>query len=390
MAGTGGSSSSNTVQLVCTNSGWKTYCVRGSTFDVEDRYTLTSVVGYGAYGVVCAAFDTVLSRDVAIKHVGHIFEDLIDGRRIWREVLIHRLLQESGCRSVLNLIRVVPPKVGFTEFRDLYIVTDLYDTDLHSMIHRLKRISIGGLQKIMLRVFQCLEDMHLMGIIHRDLKPSNILLSDSPETDNVVVCDLGLARAGLLNLKEPLDLTDYVVTRWYRPPELLLMCRYSFPIDLWAAGCIAAEYVMGRPLFGGRDYVHQMELVFSSIPVTSAEFIEGCSTGALAFMEEVVRKHRDTRPLERLLEALPPEGLDLVKKLLVFEPKERLTAQQALRHPFLSSVAREEPTRNTPIPKLDLSFDLHAEVSEMQLRRYIWSEMTYYQRRDSAEKENGR
>ncbi|EAN91940.1 putative mitogen-activated protein kinase 5 [Trypanosoma cruzi] len=375
-------SSNSVVQLVCTQRGWKTYRVRGQMFEVEDRYTLTSIAGYGAYGVVCAAFDSVDFRDVAIKRVNHLFEDLVDGRRIWREICIQRILRENCCRNILNLTRIAPPREGVKDFRDLYIVTDLYDTDLHTVIYRVKNRSVEALQRIMVRVLRCLADMHTLGIIHRDLKPSNILLGDEPDSDNAVVCDFGLARAGLSHLKEPLDLTDYVVTRWYRPPELLLMCRYSFPIDMWAFGCIIAEYVIGRPLFGGRDYVHQMQLVLSSIPVTGTEFIENSSGSAMNFLNEIAKKYKDTRPLVGLLEGLSSDGVELVTKLLAFEPNKRLTAQQALQHPFFARVGGRGKSECTRPTKADFSFDLHAEISEAQLRRAIWEEMTQYQKKE--------
>ncbi|RNE99011.1 putative mitogen-activated protein kinase 5, putative,protein kinase [Trypanosoma rangeli] len=386
MHGSAESSSVSLLQLMSTQRGWKTYRVRGQMFEVEERYTLMSVVGHGAYGVVCAAFDSTEFRDVAIKRVSHIFDDLVDGRRIWREVLIQRILQENGCRNILNLIRIAPPKEGVAEFCDLCIVNELYDTDLHAAIHRAKDTSVNMLQRIMVRVLRCLADMHSMGIIHRDIKPSNILLGDKHDSDNAVVCDFGLARAGLLDLNEPLDLTDYVVTRWYRPPELLLMCQYSFPIDMWAMGCIIAEYVIGRPLFGGCDYIHQMQLVLSSVPVTGVEFIESLSGSALGFIRENVMKYKDKRPLADVLEGLSAEGIDLVTKLLTFEPKNRLTAKQALQHSFFASVGGEGVSQCTRPPKKDLSFDLHADISEAQLRRFIWAEVLHYQEEETKKK----
>ncbi|RNF25152.1 putative mitogen-activated protein kinase 5, putative,protein kinase [Trypanosoma conorhini] len=379
MQGSTEGSSASLLQLAFTQLGWKTYRVRGQLFEVEERYTLTSVVGHGAYGVVCAAFDNTEFRNVAIKRVGHLFDDLVDGRRIWREIVIQRILRENGCRNTLNLLRIVPPRESVADFRELCIVTDLYDTDLHTVIHRVKSNSIVTLQRIMVRILRCLADMHFMGIIHRDVKPSNILIGDKPDSDNAVVCDFGLARAGLLDLDEPLDLTDYVVTRWYRPPELLLMCRYGFPIDMWAMGCIIAEYVIGRPLFGGCDYVHQMQLVLSSIPMTGTGFVEGGSRAALGFLNELERKYKGKRPLADLLEGLTAEGVDLVTKLLAFEPSKRLTAMQALQHPFFAHVGGEGVSHCTRPPKADVSFDLHAEISEAQLRRAIWEEVARYQ-----------
>lgn len=376
------SSSANGVQLVSAARGRKVYRVRGQSFDIEDTYTVTSVVGHGAYGVVCAALDDRTFQDVAIKRVSRVFEDLVDGRRIWREILILRLLKEKDCRNILNLIRVLPPKDPITEFRDLYMVTDLYDLDLFSIIRQRKGMSLDVLRRVAVRVLRCLADMHSMGIIHRDIKPSNILLRDDGNLENAIVCDFGLARAGLLSLKEPLDLTDYVVTRWYRPPELLLMCSYSFPIDIWAVGCVIAEYVMQRPLFAGRDYIHQLQLVLSSVPVTGSGFIEASSSSCLAHMNDVAKKYQNARPLGQLLAELPKDGLDLVTRMLAFEPDKRLTAREALKHTFFDSVGGADCEQYPSPPDFDLSFDMHAEISEYQLRRAIWDEVEYYRREE--------
>ncbi|EPY19959.1 mitogen-activated protein kinase 5 [Strigomonas culicis] len=349
-------SSANAVQLISAQRGRKVYKVRGQSFDIEDTYTVTSVVGHGAYGVVCAALDDRTFQEVAIKRVSRVFEDLIDGRRIWREILILRLLRENGCRNMLRLLRVLPPKDPITEFRDLYMVTDLFDTDLFAIIRQNKNMSTDMLRRVGARVLQCLADMHTMGIVHRDIKPSNILLRDEKDAENATVCDFGLARAGLLDLTEPLDLTDYVVTRWYRPPELLLMCSYSFPIDMWAVGCVMAEYVTQRPIFAGRDYIHQLQLVLASVNITGTSFMESTSASAINHMNDVARKYKGTRPLSNLLAALPKEGFDLVNRMLAFEPDNRITALEALQHPFFEPLALEEPARTLSPPAVELSF----------------------------------
>ncbi|EPY39232.1 mitogen-activated protein kinase 5 [Angomonas deanei] len=386
MSGADGSfgSSANAVQLVSAQRGRKIYKVKGQNFDIDDTYTITSVVGYGAYGVVCGALDDHSFQEVAIKRVSRVFEDLIDGRRIWREILILRVLKEHGCRNMLRLLRVLPPTDAVTEFRDLYMVTDLFDVDLYSII-RQKNTSVEMLKRVSIRVLQCLADMHAMGVVHRDIKPSNILLKDQKDDECATVCDFGLARAGLHNLKEPLDLTDYVVTRWYRPPELLLMSPYSFPIDIWAVGCVIAEYVMQRPIFSGKDYIHQLQLVLSSVDITGTSFMEGSSMSAVNHLNDVARKYKNTRPLSHLLSSLPKEGLDLVNKMLAFEPKNRITAADALRHPFLNA----PDTDNRPAPPvIDLGFDMLAEISEYQLRRAIWDEIEIY-KKPTKEKVDG-
>ncbi|KAG5472512.1 hypothetical protein LSCM1_03913 [Leishmania martiniquensis] len=375
-------SSTNAVQLVSTQRGRKIYRVRGQNFEVDDSYTLTSVIGHGAYGVVCAALDDRNFQEVAIKRVSRVFEDLIDGRRIWREIFLLRILKECGCRNILRLIRVMAPRDPIMEFRDLYLVTDLYDTDLFSIIRQNKCESMELLRRISARVLRCLADMHSMGMVHRDIKPSNILLRDEKDTGEAIVCDFGLARAGLHKLCEPLDLTDYVVTRWYRPPELLLMCPYSYPVDIWAVGCVMAEYAMQRPLFAGRDYIHQLQFVLSSVPVTGVDFIQrSSSTSGLANVNEMAKKYKGTRPLPQLLSKLPKDGLDLVIKMLAFEPEKRITAREALEHPFFDSVGGPDCKDYPAPPELDLAFDMHAEVSECQLRRAIWDEAEFYRRK---------
>ncbi|KAG5496745.1 hypothetical protein JIQ42_03578 [Leishmania sp. Namibia] len=374
-------SSANAVHLIATQRGRKIYRVRGQSFEVDDSYTLTSVIGHGAYGVVCAALDDRTFQEVAIKRVSRVFEDLIDGRRIWREILLLRILKECGCRNILRLIRVMPPRDPIMEFRDLYMVTDLYDTDLFTIIRQNKCESIELLRRISVRVVRCLADMHSMGMVHRDIKPSNILLRDDKDTGEAIVCDFGLARAGLHKLSEPLDLTDYVVTRWYRPPELLLMCPYSYPVDIWAVGCVMAEYAMQRPLFAGRDYIHQLQFVLSSVPITGVEFIQRSSSNSgLANVNEMAKKYRGTRPLPQLLSRLPKDGLELVMKMLAFEPEKRITARQALEHPFFESVGGPDCEGYPAPPELDLGFDMHAEVSECQLRRAIWDETEFYRK----------
>lgn len=379
--------SSRAVQLVSENCGRRVYLARGQHFDVEDRYSVRSVVGSGAYGIVCSALDSTTLERVAIKRVNRVFEDLIDGRRIYREILILRLLWEHGCRNAMRLLRVLQPKEHRIDFRDLYFVTDYYDMDLYTVIKQGKEFNTSYLRNVAVQMLRCIADMHAMGIIHRDVKPSNVLLRGSPGKEEVVLCDFGLARAGMFDLKEPLDLTDYVVTRWYRSPELLFMAPYSFPVDVWSAGCVLAEYALRSPLFAGRDYVHQLQLVLSTIPVSNMDFLRGKSSPAVDYLKSMVKQYSNRRPLSSVLSLLPRDAFDLVSKMLTFEPSKRITAKGALVHPFLDALGDATYCENLSPPSVETSMDLRAELSESELRCAFWNEIRHYntdKRNDTA------
>lgn len=363
--------STNVVALVSAHDGRKTYRVRGTHFEIDERYSVTSVVGHGAYGVVCAALDESTGKEVAIKRIGRVFDDLIDGRRIWREVRILRLLRDAKCRNVMKLHRLLRPRESIDVFRDLYVVTELLETDLYAVIRqRSDLMTVSSLRNIGAQMIRCLADMHSMGVIHRDIKPSNILLTSSEE---VRVCDFGLARGGLHVSNDPMDLTDYVVTRWYRPPELLSMSKYHFPVDVWGAGCVLAEYALQRPLFAGRDYLHQLHLILSTVNITGLEFIT--SKASVPFITDLATKTAGSRPLSKVLAVLPSDAIDLISAMLAFDPHRRITARKALSHPFFKSVGGDG--QDTPPRPLDgdWSFDMACEVSEPQLRRCIWNEI---------------
>lgn len=375
-------STAHTCHLVSTINGRKTYKVRGTLFEIDEHYSVTAVVGHGAYGVVCAALDDRLGREVAIKRIGRVFDDLIDGRRILREITILRLLREYQCRNVLRLHRVLRPHEPLDVYKDLYVVTDLLDQDLYTWIRQKRETTVLQIRNIMAQVLRCIVDMHAMGIIHRDIKPSNILLNDA---EDVYVCDFGLARCGLHRFTEPTDLTDYVVTRWYRPPELLLMCRYHLPVDVWTVGCVMAEFAMQRPLFAGRDYIHQLSLVLSSVEVTNLTFVEETSGAALPFVVDLANKNKGTRPLSRLLTMLPSDGIDVLEKMLAFDPRNRFTARQCLAHPFFAPVGGDgRAVYPSPPADVDLSFDQHCDISEAHLRRQLWDEIEFHHTRGTS------
>ena len=324
--------------------------------------------------------DSVTGKKCGDKtHQSTCFDDLVDTRRIWREVSLLRLLRDSKARHILPLLRLLVPSGG--QFRHLYIVTQLcYQSLRHYISHDWPTEAERDrkFRSLAVQMLTGIYDMHRRGVIHRDMKSSNVLLG---WVGDLYICDFGLARGGLLDASDVL-MTDYMVTRWYRPPELLTMSHYSFPADVWGVGCILAEIVMQRPPFMGRNYMEQLALIVECRPVADTSFID--SPAAAEYVRHCQERSQNkgtsvTLMKHEALEGNPfvvmyPLWIDLIEKLLVFNPASRLTAEQALRHPLFvgEKVALGEPF---PPINFDFSLDGTADLSEARLRRKLVEEI---------------
>lgn len=231
------------------------------TFTLDTRYSLIRVVGSGAYGVVISSHDAKQSKNVAIKMVPGAFNDEIDAKRILREI---KLLKHFKHENIVDIVDMMPPVARYLEdFHDVYIVTDLMETDLHRIIYSKQKLSIDHVQYFIYQVLRGLKYIHSADVIHRDLKPSNLLVNSNCD---LKICDFGLARGVHQGFAAEgrggtMLLTEYVVTRWYRAPEIMLACHeYSKPIDIWSVGCIFAELILRKPYFPGDDYIDQVRI----------------------------------------------------------------------------------------------------------------------------------
>ena len=243
--------------------GMHSFNVHGSNFHVDRKYKLIKPIGHGAYGVVVSAKDEESKRKVAIKKVSNAFEDLVDAKRILREI---KLLRHFNHENIIRIVDVQEPP-SLKDFNDVYIVTDLMETDLHRVIYSKQILSDDHIRYFVYQILKALKYMHSAGVLHRDIKPSNLLLNADCD---LKLCDFGLAR-GVED--EAHTLTEYVVTRWYRAPEIMLACpTYTNAIDVWATGCILAELYGRQPIFPGHDYLHQLKLISDYIGM----FIDSC------------------------------------------------------------------------------------------------------------------
>ncbi|EPY23161.1 map-kinase like proteinue [Strigomonas culicis] len=187
-----------------------------------------------------------------------------------------------------------------------------------------------------------------MRIIHRDLKPSNVFVN----TDcTICLGDFGLARTFKTNTGakgEPVtDLTEYIATRWYRSPEILVKSNmYTTAMDMWAIGCIVAELFLNQPLFAGNSTVHQLQLIVATTGEPTKKDVDSLHSNEAWALIDSLPVEIESDPLADILADADPDALDLVQKLIVFNPKQRLTAMEALRHPYIAAFVTAEDLAN--------------------------------------------
>ncbi|NXQ61354.1 MK15 kinase, partial [Anthoscopus minutus] len=329
------------------------------------KYEIKRRLGKGAYGIVWKAIDRKTGETVAVKKIFDAFRNRTDAQRTFREIMFLQAFGEHP--NIIKLLDVIQAEND----KDIYLIFESMETDLHAVIKK------GNLLKdihkcyILYQLLKATKFIHSGNVIHRDQKPSNVLLDAEC---CVKLCDFGLARS-LCQLREEQPstaLTEYVATRWYRAPEILLASRsYTKGVDMWSIGCILGEMLLGKPLFPGTSTVNQIEQILRVIPAPSPEDI-------LALQSEYkasVIGHMSSRQRVALEEIFPSStplpALDLLKKLLVFNPDKRLTAEEALQHPYVSRFhcPSREPSLDFDVI-LPLGDDVQLSVAEYRNKLY--------------------
>lgn len=353
----------------------KVYALKNAPENKKYRFVPNKVLGQGSYGVVCSAVDRKTGDHVALKYMRDIFDDLIGARRVWREICILRILKEYNCRHILPLLYIEKPLEPISSYKEVCIATGLYSDSLATLISE-RRLDFPFIAGIIGNLLCSLADMHRLGFIHRDIKPANILLKNKNDALSTILCDFGLCRGGLNRCKLPMEMTDYVVTRWYRAPELLLGSSYDYKVDVWALGCVFAECSFRKPLFPGKNYIHQLQLLVEKIPILDDSHLPVL---ARKYLSKLLDEVQESTSLKQVLHFFPSKGLDLVEKMLVFEPEQRISALAALSEPFFQGLYCCQEQKLSEIePTTSFDVDFHAEISENQIRRLIWDEIHRY------------
>uniref|UniRef100_A0A8C8CXH0 Mitogen-activated protein kinase n=1 Tax=Oncorhynchus tshawytscha TaxID=74940 RepID=A0A8C8CXH0_ONCTS len=238
------------------NPGSGAELVRGQAFDVGPRYHNLSYIGEGAYGMVCSAYCRDNKVRVAIKKISP-FEHQTYCQRTLREIKILLRFKHENIISINDIIRM--PSIH--QMKDVYIVQDLMETDLYKLL-KTQHLSNDHICYFLYQILRGLKYIHSANVLHRDLKPSNLLLNT---TCDLKICDFGLARVADPDHDHTGFLTEYVATRWYRAPEIMLNSKgYTKSIDIWSVGCILAEMLSNRPIFPGKHYLDQLNHILGT------------------------------------------------------------------------------------------------------------------------------
>jgi len=393
---------------------------------VPSHYEVRQLIGSGSYGSVCEAYDKIHKRLVAIKKIGHMFEDLIDCKRILREIAIISKLEHD---NVVKIYDIIAPS-NMKSFEELYMVMEICDSDLKKLCRTDVTLTQLHISTLLYNLLVGVRYLHSAGIYHRDLKPANCLVN---QDCSVKICDFGLSRAlgedpkGLAELPNtprgaevagggvPVvphtsrlkrHLTGHVVTRWYRAPELILLQEnYTEAIDVWSVGCIYAE-LLGMlegtktedrgPLFPGSscfplspDHKHktdyryhtrgkhdQLNMIFNLLGTPPKEDIEQLE-------REDARRYiqcfapRDGEGLAAKFPFAERESHDILDKMLRFNPKQREQVVNLLEHPLFGEI-REPQKETTADGYITLEFEKEPDLDEDLLRQYFCQEIRKY------------
>ena len=418
-------------------------------------FQIVKLIGKGSYGDVVEALHIPTSKKVAIKKIYKVFDDLVDFKRILREIVLLRKLKHP---NIVALYDILPPQ-NADSFNDLYLIMEYCQSDLKKLSKSAVHLEMVHVQAIIYSILTALKFMHSAEVLHRDVKPANVLIN---EDCTAKLCDFGLARsvAGLetsfkklvleskpkmeasaiekvqavssnppqkvaeeikkkevskflkktnemrKNMKR--ELTGHVVTRWYRAPELILLEKeYGDAIDVWSAGCIFAEllsmikentptYLDRKPLFPGdscfplspnhkvklnkqgfpNSNTDQLSVIFDVIGTpTEDEMAFVTDAKALEYLKTFTK--RDRKDLSSQYPAAGKEGIDLLVKMLSFNPFMRPSVSDCIEHPFLEK-SRDKVKELKANAPATVEFESEKELTEEQLRGLFLKEVEYY------------
>ncbi|KAI3363167.1 hypothetical protein L3Q82_011813 [Scortum barcoo] len=299
--------------------------VGDSTFTVLKRYQNLRPIGSGAQGIVCSAYDQILERNVAIKKLSRPFQNQTHAKRAFRELVLMKCVNH---KNIIGLLNVFTPQKSLEEFQDVYLVMELMDANLCQVIQM--ELDHERLSYLLYQMLCGIKHLHAAGIIHRDLKPSNIVVKSDC---TLKILDFGLARTAATGLL----MTPYVVTRYYRAPEVILGMGYQAnDIDQWNK----VIEQLGTP---SQDFLMKLNQSVRTY-VENRPRYAGYSFEKL-FPDVLFPADSDHNKLKA------SQARDLLSKMLVIDASKRISVDEALQHPYIN-VWYDPAEVEAPPPKI--------------------------------------
>jgi len=318
---------------------------------------------------VWKAIDKKTQQTVALKKIFDAFQNSTDAQRTFREIMfLHRLDNHENIVKLLNVLKA-------ENDRDIYLVFEYMETDLHAVI-RASILEDIHKQYIIYQLLKSLKYIHSAELLHRDMKPSNLLLNSECL---MKVADFGLARsvASLSsdNVANPV-LTDYVATRWYRAPEILLgSTKYTKGVDMWSVGCILGELLGGKPMFPGSSTMDQIARILEVTGKPAKADVDSIDSQFAATMLEGINFEKTKKKsYKTMYPGAPESALDLMDKLMQFAPTKRITAEESLAHPYVAQFHDEAAETCAPAA-IVLDIDDNVKFSISEYREKLYSEI---------------
>jgi mitogen-activated protein kinase 1/3 len=366
-------------------------------FTIEEKYEFIKQIGLGSFSAVCSCFDRKDNRNVAIKKVTNAFDDLEDARHILREI---KLLSFFDHDNIVTLLDVAKPE-NKLNYNDVYVITDLMETDLHRVIYSRQELTDEHIQYFIYQILRGTLYFHSANVIHRDLKPANILANKNCD---LKICDFGLDHGKIKdddktvsNLIEnpalPIEysntiiyddskreLNDRHISRWYRAPEAILSPEdYKKSVDIWSIGCILAELLGRQPLFPADNNLDELQKIISVLGSPTESDLDFITDANIKnFVNRLAKRTKQSFNL--MFSNANPVALDLLGKMLTFSPKKRYTVEQCISHPYFEGLhdPEQEPTADSTF---DFSFDKDSLTKE-KLRSMIYEESLRFHEED--------
>ncbi|KAM7263676.1 hypothetical protein ACFE04_001359 [Oxalis oulophora] len=307
-----------------------------------EKYEKLEKVGEGTYGKVYKAKDKSTGQLVALKKTRLEMDEEGVPPTALREVSLLQLLSQSLYIVRLLTVEHVDKEsnINNTNKANLYLVFEYLDTDLKKFIDTYRKGSNPKplpdplIKSFLYQLCKGVTHCHSHGVLHRDLKPQNLLIDK--DKGILKIADLGLGRAFTVPIK---SYTHEIVTLWYRAPEVLLgSTHYSLAVDMWSVGCIFAEMARRQALFPGDSEFQQLLHIFKLLGTPTDKQWPGVAS----FRDWHVYPLWEAQNLSRAVPSLDPDGVDLLSKMLKYDPAERISAKAALDHPYFDSLDKSQ------------------------------------------------